>query len=573
MKSSRTRHAGNASLLTGAVHPFAAAQESGVPSSSGGTDAHPGNATLPNGVTAEISVPFWHNRGYLPHFECASAIPHITFHLADSLPSDILDRLQVELATISPDRLDAERRQRLEAWIDAGHGSCLLREPEIAALVEGALHFFDGQRYRLLEWVVMPNHVHVLIEQLPEWTVAKIVASWKKFTARKIVAWQHAHASAPGAVWHREYWDRFIRNQDHYQAAVTYIRSNPVKAGLVQRPEEWPWGSARMNASHPGNASVQTGSVHPLRAAQESGVPSISGIVLDIFRGSLHDGPGIRTTVFLKGCPLACLWCHNPESQSGEPVLLFTEARCVRCGACAAACAQDVHSVSPACHVLDRSRCVACGRCAAACPTRALEVKGRTLSVAQVMTEVLPDIDYYRATGGGLTLSGGEPMLQVDFTAALLQAARERQIHTVLETCGWAPADAYERVLSLVDLFLFDWKGADSARHAVQTGVPNEPIRRNLDLLARAGARIQLRCPLVPGVNDSEADLACIATLSRTYSVLVGIEIMPYHHMGNEKARRVGLDVRLDQPDAHAQTKTAWRERLQALGCRAAMIT
>jgi len=325
-------------------------------------------------------------------------------------------------------------------------------------------------------------------------------------------------------------------------------------------------------AKNPGAASFQTGAVQALHAAQESGVPG-EGVVLDILRGSLHDGPGIRTTVFLKGCPLTCLWCHNPESQDREPVLMYQDARCTRCGACVRACPLAVHAVSARNHHLDRTRCTACGRCASACPAQALEIKGRTLTVAQVMAEVVQDADYYRATGGGLTLSGGEPMLQIAFTAALLQAARERQIHTVLETCGWAPADAYVRVQPLVDLFLFDWKGADSTRHATQTGVPNEPIRRNLDLLARAGARIQLRCPLVPGINDSEADLACIALLSRTYSALVGVEIMPYHHMGNEKARRVGLDVRLDQPDAEAQTKAAWRKRLQALGCCDVLLT
>ena len=329
----------------------------------------------------------------------------------------------------------------------------------------------------------------------------------------------------------------------------------------------------KANDGNPGNASLLTGAVHSLRAARESGVPSVSGVVLDILRGSLHDGPGIRTTVFLKGCPLACLWCHNPESQAREPVLLYTEARCMRCGACATACPQGVHSVSPACHVLDRSRCAACGRCAAACPARALEIKGRTMTIAQVMAEVMPDIDYYRATGGGLTLSGGEPMLQVDFTTALLQAAREQGIHTALETCGWAPASAFERVRPLVDLFLFDWKGADGAQHAAQTGVTNEPIRRNLDLLYRAGARILLRCPLVPGVNDSEANLAGIAALSRTYSDLAGIEIMPYHHMGNEKARRSGQEPRLERPDADAAVKTAWRERLRALGCREVIMT
>ena len=233
---------------------------------------NPGNANLPIGeflnmANREIGVPGgprWHSRGYLPHFESADATQHVTFHLADSLPKDVLDRLNEELKGLPAARQDIERRKRVEAWIDAGHGSCVLREPDIANMAQNSLLIFDAQRYRLLAWVVMPNHVHVLFQAMNGWTMAKIVASWKKFTARKICDFRRAANAAGNAhlpigeslntanreigvpgVWHREYWDRFIRDERHFQQVVEYIHQNPVKAGLVARAEDWPWTSAR----------------------------------------------------------------------------------------------------------------------------------------------------------------------------------------------------------------------------------------------------------------------------------------------------------------------------------------
>ena len=232
---------GNANLPIGVVRA-GAAQESGDP-------GYPG-------------VPFWHSRGYLPHFESAEATQHVTFHLADSLPAEVVERIEEELRALPAEKRDVERRKRCEEWIDAGHGSCVLREPGVAGMVEGALLFFDAKRYRVLAWVVMPNHVHVLFHPMNGWTVAQIVASWKKFTATRICAFRRASAGAaqesggPGnanlrigakaaPVWHREYWDRYIRNERHLRQAVNYIHQNPVKARLVARAEDWLWGSAR----------------------------------------------------------------------------------------------------------------------------------------------------------------------------------------------------------------------------------------------------------------------------------------------------------------------------------------
>lgn len=234
----------------------------------GGQPRHP-HAIQENGAPRAFAAA-WHSRGYLPHFECSELTQHVTFHLADSLPQSVLLRLQAELRTLSPEQRDAERRRRLDAWIDAGHGSCVLSKPDIADMAQASLLTFDSQRYRLLAWVVMPNHVHVLFQPINGWTVARIVASWKKFTARKICDSQRASGEKPGApVWHREYWDRYIRDQRHLEQAIEYIHLNPVKAGLVAAPESWCWSSA-----FPGNANLPIGGGlnHP-NTSPEHGVP------------------------------------------------------------------------------------------------------------------------------------------------------------------------------------------------------------------------------------------------------------------------------------------------------------
>ena len=239
----------------------------------------------------EIGVPGgegWHGRGYLPHFDRSGVTQHVTFHLADGLAKATLERMEEELRKLPASRQDVERRKRIEEWIDAGHGSCVLREPAIAAMVQNGLHLFHGERYRLVAWVIMPNHVHVLFQPINGWTVAKIVATWKKFTARRISRHRQTlrNANLPigesndlakgktgtterkqedanpeigvpessERVWHREYWDRYMRDEEHFRQAVAYIHNNPVKAGLVARAEDWPWSSA-----HPGNANLPIG--------------------------------------------------------------------------------------------------------------------------------------------------------------------------------------------------------------------------------------------------------------------------------------------------------------------------
>ena len=292
----------------------------------------------------------------------------------------------------------------------------------------------------------------------------------------------------------------------------------------------------------------------------------MEGRVLDVMRGSVHDGPGIRTTVFLKGCPLHCIWCHNPESQSREIELSFIAERCVSCGACQRACSSGVHRVESGGHAIDRARCARCGACVDACSAGALELKGRMASVGEVIREVLADRAYYESTGGGMTLSGGEPMAQPAFTGALIREARGHGVHTALETCGFAPEFEFEKIARLVDLFLFDCKGVDDALHRRHTGVSNRLILSNLALLSSLNAAIILRCPLVPGENDTEENLRGIAALAKAHPAIRGVEIMPYHRMGREKGVRAGMDIPFDAPSATPDQKERWIETLRSLG-------
>jgi len=280
---------GNATLRSGGLN-----SPGNATLRSGGLNS-PGNATLRSGEEKEANREIgdlgesrWHSRGYLPHFDSAVAIQHVTFHLADSLPESVVMRLEQEIRCLPVEKQDEERRKRVDAWIDAGHGSCIMREPSIARIVQNVFLFFDGLRYRLLAWVVMPNHVHVLFQPINGWSVAKIVASWKKFTATRICALRllsgdgslhsgkerEANREIGGSginlkpVWHREYWDRFIRDSRHYDQTVGYIHHNPIKAGLAATAEEWPWSSA----NYYGNATLRSGGLNfPGNATLRSG--------------------------------------------------------------------------------------------------------------------------------------------------------------------------------------------------------------------------------------------------------------------------------------------------------------
>jgi len=292
------------------------------------------------------------------------------------------------------------------------------------------------------------------------------------------------------------------------------------------------------------------------------------GIVFDIQRASLHDGPGLRTTVFLKGCGLRCAWCHNPESQALRPELGFDAARCVSCGACVAACAQQVHAIDAAgVHRVDFGACIVAGDCIPACPTGALRLYGAESTVASIMAEVLKDRVYYAASGGGLTISGGEPTVQLDFCLSLLRAAREAGIHTCVETCGFTAREGYEAILPLVDLFLFDYKATSVERHVALTDGSNVRILSNLRWLHDHGACIRLRCPMLPGVNDDASHLEAIARLSVELPRLQAIELLPYHNSGDGKYDRLGrprpnLGTQVPEP----ALREAWRAAIVQAG-------
>jgi pyruvate formate lyase activating enzyme len=298
-------------------------------------------------------------------------------------------------------------------------------------------------------------------------------------------------------------------------------------------------------------------------------VTEVVGRVFDVQRFSIHDGPGIRTTVFLKGCPLRCLWCHNPEAKAGGRQLSYLAQHCIACGTCVEACPRGAHSLDTAgLHRFDRSRCETCGACVEGCWSGALEMVGRDATVAQVLAEVLRDRPFYEHSGGGLTISGGEPLAQLEFTAALLAAAKAEGLHTAIETCGLADWPACERLLGLVDLFLFDLKEMDEERHVTFTAGPLPPIVDNLRRLHDAGAAILVRLPLIPTLNARPDHLARVAELVRSLPRLLGVEIMPYHRLGEAKRERLGLPPAPTIEPPSSDTVAQWAATLRELGVR-----
>jgi len=293
-----------------------------------------------------------------------------------------------------------------------------------------------------------------------------------------------------------------------------------------------------------------------------------TGRIFDIQRFSIHDGPGIRTTVFLQGCPLHCAWCHNPEGIGSTPVLSFMGEKCIGCGYCFKTCPNSAHKMEGGRHVLDRKLCLACGLCTRECYAKALELMGRQVSVADVMKDVLADEPFYRTSGGGMTLSGGEPLYQPHFTAALLAAAKAASVHCCVETAGLVPWSDIEPLAGMVDLFLCDVKDTNDARHRRNTGASNVTILANIRRLHDLGKAIRLRVPLVPGYNDQDDNLDGLIELARSLPRIEGVEIMPYHKLGQDKHARIGtIGSMIDNQPPDPQPRMAhWITRLTTAG-------
>jgi pyruvate formate lyase activating enzyme len=269
----------------------------------------------------------------------------------------------------------------------------------------------------------------------------------------------------------------------------------------------------------------------------------VNGRIFDIRRYSIHDGPGIRTAVFLKGCSLRCLWCHNPESVDPGPELMHWPSRCTRCYACLSVCpvgaiAKDAEGAV----IIDRAKCNLCGQCAEACLYDAMQVVGREMSVEEVLGELDKDKIFYDQSGGGVTLTGGDPLVQAGFAEAILDGCRSQGIHTALDTAGYSKNGVLDRIAPKADLILFDLKSMDDARHREFTGVSSTPIIDNLKRLAAGRTEVWVRIPLVAGVNDDDENIRRTIALLKSLKRIRRVGILPYHSGGLEKARRIGRE-------------------------------
>jgi len=284
-------------------------------------------------------------------------------------------------------------------------------------------------------------------------------------------------------------------------------------------------------------------------------------LIGDIGRYCVHDGPGIRTTVFFKGCPLHCPWCHNPEFIAAAPEIAFTPARCIGCGDCRDICPEAALAVDNIAHI-DRNRCTGCGLCALSCPTKALELAGRKYDVDELTDILLRDRLFYETSGGGVTLSGGEPTTQLDFCGALLQRLRAEGIHTCMETNGFFAWDEFQAAcLPYLDLILFDVKIADAERHRKIIGADNQVILTNLKrLLAARPESVIPRIPLIPGFTADKENISRLAVLFKELQVR-RCSLLPYHPFGLAKAEKIGArpDRSLPQKPMDRKTLHEWQ--------------
>lgn len=289
----------------------------------------------------------------------------------------------------------------------------------------------------------------------------------------------------------------------------------------------------------------------------------VQGKIFNIMKYSIHDGPGIRTTVFFKGCPLKCQWCHNPESQEFGQELMYRPERCAGCGQCLEICPSGATiSVEGKMEYL-REKCLTCGECCTVCHAGVRALVAQTMSVGEVMTEIEKDVVFYDESGGGVTFSGGEAMMQPEFLLEILKSCREKEIHTAVETCGFVNLDSLQTISKHVDLFLYDIKLMDREKHQAVTGVPNELILSNLRWLTEHHPKVIVRVAIVPGVNDDEEAIRRMGEFVASLKWVAEIHCLPYHKAGVDKYQRLGLEYCL--PDLQSPENKKMEEIVRKL--------
>jgi len=280
-----------------------------------------------------------------------------------------------------------------------------------------------------------------------------------------------------------------------------------------------------------------------------------NGIIFDIKKYAIHDGPGIRTTIFFKGCPLNCWWCQNPEGLATSAQLLYRRDRCIGCGECIKVCPEGAITLSRSGVITDESICINCGTCTETCPAEARELVGRAVTISHVVGEIEKDILFYDESGGGVTFSGGEPLMQPDFLLDLLDVCGELGIHRTVDTTGYGDGELLLKVAKKTELFLYDLKHMDSEKHREYTGVPNERILSNLELLAKHGARINIRIPIIPGINCDDENIDRTGAFVSSLPGVHSINILPYHSAAEAKYRRLGVECRLGKVSPPSEHK------------------